>query len=214
MAFPLINPTPQFFDSSGSPLASGTIEFRNPSTDALINSYPTADDADAQTSANDNPLTLNARGEAENGLYLEDGVKYKVRLKDSDGDTVWTQDDVQCPYDLTDPVRHIIAHTTVTSSSGVVTLDLDSYNSFDITLTENVTSLVVTGTLTSGNYHEFNLDITQGASAYTFAFAAKYLFPDSSDLVPSTTAAAIDALHGYTIDGGTSYRCTFRKSFG
>ncbi len=97
MAFPLINPTSQFFDSSGSPLASGTIEFRNPDTNALIDSFPTADDADAQTNANANPLTLNSRGEAASGLYLEDGVKYKVILKDSSGTTIWTQDDVRCP---------------------------------------------------------------------------------------------------------------------
>jgi hypothetical protein len=97
MAFPLINPYQQFFDSSGSPLASGTIEFRNPTTNALINSYPTADDADAQTNANDNPLTLNSSGAAASGLYLEDGVKYKVILKDSLGVTVKTDDDVRCP---------------------------------------------------------------------------------------------------------------------
>jgi hypothetical protein len=82
---------------------SGTIEFRSPTDNTLIDSFPTADDADAQTNANDNPLTLNSRGEAANGLYLEDGVKYKVILKDSDGSTVWTRDDVRSP---------ILAHDT------------------------------------------------------------------------------------------------------
>jgi len=101
VAFPLINPSPTFSTSSGAPLVSGTIEFRNPDTDALINSYPTADDADAQTNQNDNPLTLNSRGEAPNGLFLEDGVRYKVTLKDSLGSTIWTRDDVQCPEDVT-----------------------------------------------------------------------------------------------------------------
>ena len=51
MAYPLINPYQQFFDSSGSPLSSGSIEFRSPSTNDLINSYPTADDAVVLTSA-------------------------------------------------------------------------------------------------------------------------------------------------------------------
>jgi hypothetical protein len=78
-------------------LVSGTIEFRDPTTNNLINSYPTADDADAQTNANSNPLTLNAAGAAASGLYLEDGVKYKIILKDSAGATVTTQDDVRCP---------------------------------------------------------------------------------------------------------------------
>lgn len=98
MSFPLINPYQQFFDSSGSPLASGTIEFRDPTTNNLINSYPTADDADAQTNANANPLTLNASGAAASGLFLEDGVKYKVILKNAAGGTEATHDDVQSPF--------------------------------------------------------------------------------------------------------------------
>jgi len=97
MAYPLINPLIQFFDGSGAPLDSGTIEFRNPDTDALIPTYPTADDADAATNANSNPLTLNSRGEASSGIYLVENTIYKIVLKDSDGATIWTQDDVRCP---------------------------------------------------------------------------------------------------------------------
>jgi len=96
MAFPLINPSHQWVDTSGAPLVSGTMEFRNPTSNALINSYPTADDADAQTNANANPFTLDSRG-GFTGIYLEDGVKYKIILKDSLGVTIDTQDDVQCP---------------------------------------------------------------------------------------------------------------------
>ena len=109
MSFPLINPTPTFTDSSGSPLTSGTIEFRDPTSNDLIDSFPTADDADAQTNANANPLTLNSRGEAASGLYLEDGVKYKIILKDSSGSTVWTQDDVRCPQYTAPITNRIIA---------------------------------------------------------------------------------------------------------
>ena len=50
MSFPLINPSHQWFDTSGAPLA-GTAEFRDPTTNDFINSYPTANDADAQTNA-------------------------------------------------------------------------------------------------------------------------------------------------------------------
>ena len=81
MSFPLINPSHQFFDTSGSPLASGTLEFRDPTSNDLIDSFPTAVDADAQTNANTNPLTLDARG-GFTGLYLEDGIAYKIILKD------------------------------------------------------------------------------------------------------------------------------------
>ena len=99
MSFPLINPSHQFFDTSGAPLVSGTIEFQNPTTAAKINTYPTADNADAQTNANANPLTLDSRG-GYTGIYLEDGVKYKVIIKDSSGTTVDTQDDVLSPISL------------------------------------------------------------------------------------------------------------------
>ena len=115
MAFPLINPYQQFIDSSGDPLSSGTIEFRSPADNSYINSYPTADDADAQTNANDNPLTLSSTGAASSGLFLEDGVAYKVVLKDSDGNTVGTWDDVRCP-------QYTAAATTHTISRGVGSL--------------------------------------------------------------------------------------------
>ena len=97
MAYPYINAYQQFFDSSGDPLVDGTITFRDPDTDNLVNTYPTADDADAGTNANSNPLTLNASGAAAGGLYLNDGVKYKVILKNAAGGTEDTQDDVRCP---------------------------------------------------------------------------------------------------------------------
>jgi hypothetical protein len=120
VSFPLISPYQQFFDSSGSPLVSGTIEFRDPTTNNLINSYPTADDADAQTNANSNPLTLNAAGAAASGLYLEDGVKYKIILKDSSGATVTTQDDVRCPlYSANAIGQSLYAQTSAESAAGV-----------------------------------------------------------------------------------------------
>jgi hypothetical protein len=119
MSFPLINPTPTFTDSSGSPLSGGSIEFRSPTTNALINSYPTADDSDAGTNANANPLTLNSRGEAASGLYLEDGVAYKITLKDSAGATVWTQDDVLCPIALP------YLQTTAESDAGITPTNIE-----------------------------------------------------------------------------------------
>ena len=120
MSFPLISVS-QFFDSSGSPLTSGTIEFRDPTTNDLINSYPTADDADAQTNANSNHLTLNSRGEATSGLYLEDGVKYKIILKDSDGVTVWTQDDVRTPVYSAESIGITLYATTSAETSAGIT---------------------------------------------------------------------------------------------
>jgi hypothetical protein len=118
MSFPLINPSHQFFDTSGAPLVSGTVEFQNPTTSAKINTYPTADDADAQTNANANPFTLDSRG-GYTGIYLEDGVKYKMILKDSAGATVDTQDDVLCPIAL--PYQKTAAET----AAGVTIVNIE-----------------------------------------------------------------------------------------
>ena len=93
MAFPILGtPKPQFFDSSGAPLASGTVSILEPADDTNKASYPTYDDAELAQNANANPLTLNSRGETEDGLWGLDGEDYKVVLKDSLGATIWTSD--------------------------------------------------------------------------------------------------------------------------
>ena len=46
MPFPILGtPKPQFFDSSGAPLTSGTLTIVEPSTDVNKATYPTYDDA-------------------------------------------------------------------------------------------------------------------------------------------------------------------------
>ena len=70
MAFPLLgNPKQGFFDSSGSPLTSGTLAVLDPANDTNKASYPTAVDADAATNANVNPIVLDSRGEPPTGLF-------------------------------------------------------------------------------------------------------------------------------------------------
>ena len=95
MAFPILgNPHPEFTDVNGNPYASGTLEFRKPADNSNAYSYPTADDADAQTNPNGANITLNQRGSTTVGVWGEDGITYKVTLKDSSGATVWSSTDV------------------------------------------------------------------------------------------------------------------------
>jgi len=125
MAFPILgNPKPQFFDSSGDPRVSGTLETRNPANDALIDNYPTADDADAATNANNNPQTLDSVGGTTNAFFGVDGQAYKVVLKTSDGATVWTVDDINLQQRSTDPVIF-----TATAGQTVFTLPISIANS-------------------------------------------------------------------------------------
>lgn len=109
MAFPILgSPKIQFFDSSGDPLASGTLSVLDPADDTNKASYPTADDADAATNANDNPFTLDAYGSPATGLFGIDGEDYKLVLKDSDGNTIWTVDDIRVPQYTAPATNHSI----------------------------------------------------------------------------------------------------------
>jgi hypothetical protein len=185
MAFPLINPYQQFFDSSGSPLASGTIEFRDPTTNNLINSYPTADDADAQTNANDNPLTLSASGAAANGLYLEDGVKYKIVLKNAAGATVTTQDDVACPLDA-----WFTTQTAAESTASVTPTDY-SYEPGD------VRRYGATGNGSTDDSTAVENAIKSNAEVY-FPEGLTYKLSSAVTIASDTVIRA----YGATIDGG------------
>ena len=101
MSFPLLgNPKVTFLDGSGNPLDSGTLAILEPTDDTNKASYPTADDADALTNANVNPVVLDSRGEPPTGLFGIDGEDYKLTLKDSAGTTIWTVDDIRVPIAL------------------------------------------------------------------------------------------------------------------
>jgi len=90
MAHLFTNPKFQAFDNSGSPLVGGKLYTYAVGTTTNKATYPTHADALAATNANDNPIVLDGRGEA--AVY---GLgTFKFVLKDSDGTTLWTFDNV------------------------------------------------------------------------------------------------------------------------
>jgi len=98
MAFAILGlPRPEFHDSSGSPLASGTVTIQNPSDSATKKSYPTAADADADTNGTSADVTLNARGQPSADLWGRDNDDYKIIIKNSAGGTVDTWDKIRMP---------------------------------------------------------------------------------------------------------------------
>ncbi len=102
----------------------------------------------------------------------------------------------------------------VSSAAGVLTLDLTDGNSFVTTLTENVTSVVVSNPLAS-EYVQFALKLIQDGAggAFTVAWPAAFLFPGGTDPVMSVANNAIDEVTGRTIDAGTEWRCSFSQAF-
>jgi hypothetical protein len=90
MAGRFTNPYPQFFDSTPNVYSGGTLTFYASGTSSLQNIYT---DEDLTTPAS-NPLTLNSAGRPAVDVFLQD-LDYKVVLKDSSGNTIWTADPVK-----------------------------------------------------------------------------------------------------------------------
>jgi len=83
-----ISPTPklQFLDANGNPLANGLLYTYSSGTTIPLATYT----SQAQTTANTNPIVLDARGEAS--VYLLAGVSYRFVLQNSSGVTQYTTD--------------------------------------------------------------------------------------------------------------------------
>jgi len=83
-----ISPTPklQFLDANGNPLANGLLYTYSSGTTIPLATYT----SQAQTTANTNPIVLDARGEAS--VYLLAGFSYRFVLQNSSGVTQYTTD--------------------------------------------------------------------------------------------------------------------------
>ena len=99
MSFPILGtPKPQFLDSTGSPLVSGTISIYEPGTTTIKASYPTAADATALTNGTSGDITLDARGEpTSTQLWGVSSGQYKIVIKDSAGSTIYSLDSIRLP---------------------------------------------------------------------------------------------------------------------
>lgn len=83
-----ISPTPklQFLDANGNPLVNGLLYTYASGTTTPLATYTTQ----AQTTANTNPIVLDARGEAS--VFLLAGYSYRFVLQNSSGVTQYTTD--------------------------------------------------------------------------------------------------------------------------
>lgn len=88
------------------------------------------------------------------------------------------------------------ALTTITSSSGVVTIDCAIGDNFTITLSEDVTSVSLSNEPASGHAKNVCLEIIQpSGSAYTFAFPAGWTWPSGIVGTVSSVPNAVDELN-------------------
>lgn len=111
MAGLFVNPYPQFFNSTPSVYASGNLYFYESGTSTPLDTYS---DEDLST-ANANPVPLNSAGRPATQIFLQD-ADYKVVLKDSSGNTIWTAD----PVRARDSALVVATKTGSGSPAGVV----------------------------------------------------------------------------------------------
>jgi len=113
---------------------------------------------------------------------------------------------------LTNPIKgYFETDQAVTSSSGVITIDLDSGNTGTITLTENITDIDFTNVPTNG-VSSFTLQITQDTTDRTVAINAVTVNGGSdvtaktaggAGFTMSTGSGAIDLVTFLFVDAGT-----------
>jgi hypothetical protein len=89
VAVTLRPPVFQFVNSAGQPYAGGSLTFAESGTSTPLATY-----SDANLSiANANPVLLNSAGWPETDIFLQNRL-YRVILKDSSGNAIWTRDNV------------------------------------------------------------------------------------------------------------------------
>jgi hypothetical protein len=102
---------------------------------------------------------------------------------------------------------------TLSISSGVITLDCSLYRNFKVTLTSNVTSVVLTNLRGASNITEIDLEIKQDATGNrTFALPASFKALGTSDTGISLAANSVTVLCAKTFDNGTTWRYAMQES--
>ena len=144
--------------------------------DSQFTGVATMANVQATTLSATDVLIIDSDGQADVGIvtvqdYLNVGVGGTVIFTDSAGKVGINSAtiDNQAAVDIGGRVRlddYFEKVTTVTSSSGVVTLDLAKSRTFDLTTSEAVTQFVLSNRLDSDDHTTFTLKINQGSTAY------------------------------------------------
>jgi len=110
---------------------------------------------------------------------------------------------------------YAIVNQSISSSSGTLTIDLTTGNSFVTTLTENITTVTISNPPATGNYGQFVIKIIQDGAggAFTVTWPASVIWPSATAPVITTSNDAIDEITLRTIDAGTEWRGSFSQAF-
>ena len=113
-------------------------------------------------------------------------------------------------------VDYAIKSTSASSAAGILTLNLAVANSFEVTLTENITSIVIQNPSPTGNYCELDIVFTQDATgSWTVTgYPAGTKWAGGTEPTITTTATTgEDEVHMSTRNAGTKYLATIAQDF-
>jgi len=106
-----------------------------------------------------------------------------------------------------------VTHQSLGSSGGIVAWDYAAGQSADLTLTENVTAINITGLPAGGGLYQLEIEIRQdAASAYTIAWPSTVVWPGGTEPDLST----LDSVHLVTLrtrDGGLNWLGNFAENY-
>lgn len=172
----LVPPKARFVDDNGDPLASGLVYTYEAGTSTPLATYTNQGGG----TPNANPVVLDSRGEAD--IWLANS-NYKIVLKDSDGNTIWTVDNVKY-IDDGSIVTAMIANSAITTAKindGAVTF-----------------AKLATGTLSYGDYVTKTADYTALTTDDIILIDA--VADDVTISLPSVASAANKYLKFYRTD--------------
>ena len=96
-------------------------------------------------------------------------------------------------------------YSAVTSSSGVVTIDCETGNVFNLTLSENVTSINLNNPPAAGTAYGLTLRIVQDSTPRTITWPASTKWSNGVSPIISAGSGAIDVVTLFTTDAGVTW---------
>lgn len=160
-----------------------------PTTDNLSLTYPTPLD----------PATADIWGDIINDIFIAFDDEFAER-------TIATSyaDFAQSRMKLIDTSETVFSKGNV---SGAVSLDYTNGHYQYMTLTGNISSLTISNFPASGTAGWMTLEMIQdGTGSRTLTLGSAYKTPGGDGITLTTTASAVDTLHLFTRDAGTTIR--------
>lgn len=108
-----------------------------------------------------------------------------------------------------------LVSTSPSSSSGAITFDIENGNAFEVTLTENITSITISNPSDSGTYCEFIIKFKQdstGSWTVTWPAAVKWV-GGTAPTITTTATTGVDIVALKTWDAGTTWYGDYSQAY-